>query len=160
MTLWFKILELTGTLVMGAVACYLLLWWRDRSLKRVRTLEAEAFLSKAHSEAEAILRDARILAGQESTQLRQQIEESFAARRLERAELEKRLGERELLINSQLQRIVEAEKGLVMQKEEVKQTQKEATSREFEASTLLKQVREQLQIVSGLTEFEAREALL
>ena len=106
MTFWYKIMELTGTLVMGAVACYLLLWWRDRSLKRVRILETEAILSKAGREAEVILRDARLLASQESIQLRQHIEESFAARRLERAELEKRLGEREGLINSQLQRIV------------------------------------------------------
>ncbi|MCX6887315.1 MAG: ribonuclease Y [Verrucomicrobia bacterium] len=153
-------MELTGTLVMGAVACYLLLWWRDRSLKRVRILETEAILSKAGREAEVILRDARLLASQESIQLRQHIEESFAARRLERAELEKRLGEREGLINSQLQRIVEAEKALLLQKDEVKQTQQEAMKREVEASERLKQVREQLQIVSGLSEFEAREALL
>lgn len=145
---------------MGAVACYLLLWWRDRSLKRVRILETEAILSKAGREAEVILRDARLLASQESIQLRQHIEESFAARRLERAELEKRLGEREGLINSQLQRIVEAEKALLLQKDEVKQTQQEAMKREVEASERLKQVREQLQIVSGLSEFEAREALL
>ena len=160
MTFWYKIMELTGTLVMGAVACYLLLWWRDRSLKRVRILETEAILSKAGREAEVILRDARLLASQESIQLRQHIEESFAARRLERAELEKRLGEREGLINSQLQRIVEAEKALLLQKDEVKQTQQEAMKREVEASERLKQVREQLQIVSGLSEFEAREALL
>ncbi|MEI6565146.1 MAG: ribonuclease Y [Verrucomicrobiota bacterium] len=153
-------MELTGTLVMGAVACYLLLWWRDRSLKRVRILETEAILSKAGREAEVILRDARLLASQESIQLRQHIEESFAARRLERAELEKRLGEREGLINSQLQRIVEAEKALLLQKDEVKQTQQEAMKREVEVSERLKQVREQLQIVSGLSEFEAREALL
>ena len=160
MTFWYKIMELTVTLVMGAVACYLLLWWRDRSLKRVRILETEAILSKAGREAEVILRDARLLASQESIQLRQHIEESFAARRLERAELEKRLGEREGLINSQLQRIVEAEKALLLQKDEVKQTQQEAMKREVEASERLKQVREQLQIVSGLSEFEAREALL
>jgi ribonuclease Y len=126
----------------------------------VRILETEAILSKAGREAEVILRDARLLASQESIQLRQHIEESFAARRLERAELEKRLGEREGLINSQLQRIVEAEKALLLQKDEVKQTQQEAMKREVEASERLKQVREQLQIVSGLSEFEAREALL
>jgi ribonuclease Y len=160
MTFWFKILELTAMLAMGATACYLLLWWRDRSLKRVRMLENEALLAKANSEAEVILRDARLAANQEATQLRQQIEDSFAPRRLERAELEKRLSERETLINSQLQRIVEAEQNVLEQKAAVKHRECLLNQREIEVDTMQRQVRAHLQATAGLTEAQAREALL
>ncbi len=160
MTFWLKILELTAMLVMGAVSCYLLLWWRDRSMSKVRALEFEALLSKAKSDAEVILRDARIAASQETLQLRQQVEDSFTARRLERAELEKRLSEREGLINAQLQRIVETEKSLQEQKEVLKQRQSDLGRQEVEAQSLLNQAREQLQQTAALTEAQAREALL
>src|SRR2546428_764697 len=103
-------------LAAGAALCYLLLWWRDRNFKKVKTLEAEALLGKAHSEADMIVRDARLAASEEASKSRDQLEQSFSARRAERAELERRLGEREALINSQLQRIVEGEKNLQEQK--------------------------------------------
>src|SRR5215472_4911427 len=110
MSPWLNILEGGLSLVAGAVLCYLLLWWKDRNLKHARSMEAEAMLTKARSEAEVIVRDARLAATEEARTLRQETEQSFAARRTERAELEKRLSEREVLINSQLERIVEAEK--------------------------------------------------
>src|SRR3989442_5815904 len=103
-------------LVAGAALCYVLLWWKDRDLKKIRRLEAQARLDQARSEAEMIVRDARLSANQEALKLREQVEQSFAARRAERAELERRLSERETLINSQLQRIVEGEKNLQEQK--------------------------------------------
>src|SRR6267142_4043405 len=91
-------------------ACFLLLWWKDRNLKKVKVLEAETLIAKAHSETDMIRRDARLAANEEAMRLRAEIERSFTDRRAERAELERRLGEREGLINSQLQRIVESEK--------------------------------------------------
>ncbi len=96
----------------GAVICFALLWWRERSLNRARTLEAQVLLDKARSEAEIIKRDASAAASQEALKLREQIEQSFTARRAERAESERRLAERETLINSQLQQMMTAEKGL------------------------------------------------
>lgn len=117
MTLSVNMLEGAGLLLGGALGCFLLLWWKDRNLKKARTLETEALLAKAKSEAEMIVRDARLAANEESLVLREKIEQSFAARRLERAELEKRLSEREALINSQLARIVDAEKSLEEQKD-------------------------------------------
>src|SRR5262245_46919786 len=116
MSSWLNILE--GALLLAGVAvlCYLLLWWKDRGIKRARAMEADAMLTKARSEAEVILRDARLAAADEAKSLREETEKSFASRRAERAELEKRLGEREVLINSQLERIVEAEKTLNEQK--------------------------------------------
>ena len=39
-------------LATGAGLWHLLLCWRDRTLKRVRTLESEAGLARAHNEAD------------------------------------------------------------------------------------------------------------
>ena len=69
-------------------------------------------LEKSKHEAEAIIRDARLAANEEALKIRQETDQSFAARRQERAELEQRLGERETLINAQLERVVQVEKGL------------------------------------------------
>src|ERR1041385_1124384 len=96
----------------GAVICFLLLYWRERNLKNARALEAAALLEKARGEAEILRRDARGVANEEALKLRQEVEQSFAARRAERAESERRLAEREALINSQLERAMDSERTL------------------------------------------------
>src|SRR5436309_2467434 len=111
-----NILEGAVLLAAGAVLCYLLLWWKERSLKKAKALETETLQEKARREADNIVRDAKLAANEEALKLREQIEQSFAARRTERAELERRLSERERLLNTQLERIVEAEKTLSSQK--------------------------------------------
>src|SRR5690242_6451361 len=95
------IVQGAGLMAAGAVLCYLLLWWKERSLKKARALETQALLEKASNEAELIVRDARLAANEEALKLRAQIEQSFAARRAERADLERRLSDREGLINTQ-----------------------------------------------------------
>ncbi len=144
----------------GAVLCFVLLWWRERSLNRARTLEAQALVDKARSEAEIVKRDASAAASQEALKLREQIEQSFAARRTERAESERRLAERETLINSQLQQMMTAEKGLNEQKQTLEKQTEALEARKREVSELKAQVREQLQKASGLSQTEAREQFL
>ncbi len=147
-------------LVAGAALCYVLLWWKDRDLKKIRRLEAQARLDQARSEAEMIVRDARLSANQEALKLREQVEQSFAARRAERAELERRLSERETLINSQLQRIVEAEKGLKQEAEALRQRSQALEAHERELAGLTRQGLEHLQQMAGLTEAQARAEFL
>src|SRR2546421_7204931 len=124
-------------LVAGAVLCYLLLWWKDHNLKKVKTLEAEAFLNKARSEAEMLSRNAHLAANEEALKLREQVEKSFADRRAERAELERRLSERESLINSQLQRIVETEKNLTEQKQALRKRIEAVENQEHDLALLM-----------------------
>src|SRR6478609_8389911 len=112
MSSWLNILQGAVLLAAGAALCYFLIWWKDRNVKKARHAEADALLTQARSDAELMIRDARLAAAEEARKLRQDVEQSFAARRLERMELEKRLTEREGLINSQLQRILESEKNL------------------------------------------------
>jgi ribonuclease Y len=144
----------------GAALCYLLLWWKDRNLKKVKVLEAETLIAKAHSETDMIRRDARLAANEEAMRLREEIEKSFAARRAERAELERRLSERESLINSQLQRIVESEKTVQEQTCALRERALAAEKEKRDLSDRTNQCLEQLQKLAGLSQAEAREELL
>ncbi|HXU77665.1 MAG TPA: ribonuclease Y [Methylomirabilota bacterium] len=160
MILSVTIVEGAGLLLGGALGSALLLWWKDRNLKKARALENEALLGKARNEAEMIVRDARLAANEEALVLREKVEQSFASRRLERAELEKRLGERETLINSQLARIVESEKSLEEQKEAWRKRSDALEKQERELNELTRQGLAQLQLLAGLSETEARAEFL
>ena len=144
----------------GGALCYLLLWWKDRNLKEAKRLEVEALLVKARNEAEALLGTARVTANQEALKLRQEIDRSFSARLAERAELERRLGEREALINSQLQRVVEAEGRVNERRTALRQQAETLEQRQRELQELTRQAGEQLQNLAGLSQAEAREAFL
>jgi ribonuclease Y len=146
--------------VAGAGVCCLVLWWRDRYVRKVRALETEALLGRVRNEAEVITRDARLAASTEARQLLEQTEQSFAARRTERAESERRLAEREALINSQLARVVESEKALDERKAALRKHEAELQSRERDLAELARQGREQLQRMACLSQEQAREALL
>lgn len=155
-----NIFEGAALFVAGAVVCFALLWWRERNLRKAKLIETQALLDRARGEAEIIKRDASVAANQEALKLREQIELSFTARRVERTESERRLAERETLINSQLQQMMAAEKALNEQKQSLeKQTDSLETAR-HELEALKLKTREHLQKSSGLTEPEAREQFL
>jgi ribonuclease Y len=160
MILLANMVEGAAFFVAGATACFVFWWWRDRNLSRTRTLEAQALLNQAKHDAEKITRDAQLAASEQSLKQRADIEQSFAARNAERTEQERRLGEREALINSQLARIVENEKALSEQKEAVRSKGDQLTQQERELTELTRQRREQLQKLAGMGEAEAREKLL
>src|SRR6185312_17115299 len=88
------------------------------------------------------------------------MEQSFADRRAERAESERRLGEREALINSQLQRMMEAEKALKREKEILESQTAAVETGKRDMEEFKTEAREELQKLAGLTEAEAREKLL
>lgn len=155
-----NILEEAALVAVGAGLCYSFLWWRERNLKKIRALEAEAAINKARNEAEVIIRDARLSGTREAADLREQVEQSFASRRAERAELERRLAEREALLNSQLERILEQEKLLHQQKDRLRNEQKALQEREEKLTQDTQQLQARLHEISGLTAQQAREALL
>ncbi len=144
----------------GGALCYLLLWWRDRNVKEAKAMEAEALLAKARSEAEAVLVNARVTANQEAVKLRAELDGSFTARLAERAELEQRLGERENLINSQLQRVVESESRANEQRAALRHQAESLEQRQREIDRLAREAGDELQKLAGLSPAEAREAFL
>lgn len=156
MILLANIFEGAAFFAAGATVCFILLWLRERSLLSAKSLENQALLDKARNEAEAIKRDA----SQEALKFREQVEQSFTDRRAERAESERRLGEREALINSQLQQMMLAEKALNEKKETLETQLTGLESGRREVAELKTHAREELQKLSGLTDSEAREKLL
>jgi ribonuclease Y len=153
-------LEHAGLVLSGAVVCFLFLQWRRQKGVQEEELAGGALVDQARREAEIILRDARLAASEEALKLHAQTDQARVARRAERLELERRLAERETLINSQLQRIVDAEKNLNEEKETLRKRAFALASQENELAELERQSREQLQNLAGLSAAEAREALL
>ncbi len=140
----------------GAALCYGLIWWKERGIRKARAVEAQTVVDKARTEAEIITRDARLAANEEARRLREEVEQSFAARRAERIELERRLSEREGLINSQLQQVVQAEKSLVEQKATFKARTDAFETREKELEQLLDEGRARLKRAAGMHNGEAK----
>jgi len=150
-------LEHASLVLSGAVGCYLFLKWRKL---RQEASQAGGVLAKAQREAEIILHDARLAASQEALKSHKQAEEALAARRAERLELERRLAEREVLINSQLERVVDGEKNLSRQKERLEEQSTEIQTREEDLTRLEVQTRKEMERVAGLSQEEARESFL
>ena len=144
----------------GAALCFLVLWWKDRQRKQSLTDEARTLLEKSRTEAEAITRDARLAASEEALKLRAQTEMSFATRQAERAESERRLGEREALINSQLERMVQAEQKLKDQENSLRTKTEQLEKQRQDLSELMQTRREELKKLSGLNEVEVRQKFL
>jgi ribonucrease Y len=144
----------------GALLTWLLIWYKGAKEKKANQSEAERDMECARAEAEKILREARLAANEQALKLIEETEKSFAARRAERAELERRLSDREILINSQLGKLVDAEKCLDEQKKFLAERNEEARLRENALAEQERKVRETLETVSGLSASEAREAML
>lgn len=152
--------EHAGLVLSGAVLCLLFVQWRKRQTGQVEASESQSQLEQARREAEIILRDARLTASEDALKQHELAEQAVAARRAERLELEKRLAERESLINSQLQRVVEAEKTLAEEKQSLGRQRESLKAREETLSRLESQWSEQLQKAASLSPAEARDALL
>jgi ribonuclease Y len=160
MILLANIYEGAALFVGGAALCFFLIGWRDRNLRKQRQRDAQAILDQARSEAETIKRKAAADANQEGLKLREEIEQSFAARRTEREALERRLTEREALVNAQLERLMETEKNHKEQREALQRRDENLQAQEKQISDLVQERREQLQQLSGLSETEARQQFL
>ena len=106
-------------------------------------------VAKARSEADGITSAAHVAANQEMFKLREEAEQSAAGRRGELAEFERRLSEREALINSQLQRVVEAEKSVGEQKAVLRQRADALEQQRREVAELHRQGLEQLRKTAG-----------
>jgi ribonuclease Y len=160
MILSANILEGAVGLMAGALLGYFFFWWKRRQLQKAQLLESQSLLEKTRREAEAITREAKLAANEEALKLREETEKAFAARRAERAELERRLSERDVLINSQLARVMEAEKNLKAETETLEKKFEALETQRRELERLTRQRVEQLQGLSGLSHAEARAQFL
>ncbi len=119
---------------------------RERNALGAAGREKAAMLEAARREAEAIGREARLAASEEMMKLR--------------SETEKRLSEREALVNIQLENLVREEKSLRAQRTELEAKLAEVEVLRKDAAALAQQSRERLAGLSKLSEAEARAAFL
>jgi ribonuclease Y len=144
----------------GAAVCFAILYWKDQNARKLQADEAQSILEKSRRESDTMIRDARLAANEEALKIREQTEQSFATRRQELAESERRLGERESLINTQLEKLVQVEKSLQDQKSEAQREAEALAAQQQEFKRLTEQRRAQLQALAHLTEAEARTQFL
>jgi len=154
------ILDAAIGLAGGAGLCYLFLTWKGRRAGAAEAHKAQSLLDRARLEAEVLINNCRMAAGQEAPKLREQLEQSLTARRAENAEQERRLNERESLLNSQLSRIIETEKELKQQKDALERKATALENAQQELIELTRERREQLQSLAGISTVEARERFL
>lgn len=146
--------------VAGSAAGYWLWRWKERNIRAALHLSGQSVLDDARRQADAIAREARLQANEEALKIRQETENSFHSRKLELGETERRLVERESLINRQLQSLVEEENRLRDKEGACKLKADELNQLHRDATALARQGREQLEAISKLNEAEARAQLL
>ena len=144
----------------GALGSYWLWRWKDRSVRAAQTIKEQSIVEAAKRQAETIAREARVQANEEALQLRQQTEQSFGERRARIIEAEKRMVERESLINRQLEHLVEEEKSLRAQKQQYEERSDALEQQRAAAAHLLEQRRKDLQAVAKLSEADAKNLFL
>ena len=136
-----------AVILLAGILLGIWIWrWRERSLSAAMGAEKKSVLDTARREAESIIRDARLAANEDTLKLR--------------SETERRLNERESLVNHQLESLVRAEKSLRSQREELEGKLAEVQRLQQETASLAEQRRQQLAAVSRLSEAEARAAFL
>lgn len=149
MSLVLNIAGATVCAVAGAGVCAMILNSKNRRREDVRRRETEAQLEKM-----------RLTAQQEITQLRAQSDQATTTQRQELAEQERRLVERETLLNTQLARVLQTESDLKQQRELVERKSAAAEVTQQELQTLTTQRRQQLEKLSGINGEEARAQFL
>jgi ribonucrease Y len=144
----------------GAVAGLLFWQWKERKSRAATFAEAACLRESAQREAESARREARLSANEDLLKAREELERSFSERRRELDATERRLAEREALINRQLEGLVDTERKVKAQEEELRLRAGELEKRRSELERLAAQRRDELARVAGLSPADARAALL
>ena len=144
----------------GSAVGYWLLRWKERNLRAAAALKEQTMLENARSQAENITREARVIANEEALKLRERTEQSFASRRAELGQAEQRLTERETLITRQFETIVQEERNLRLQKEDLQHQARDLDSERDKLRALENERRAELARVGHLSECDARQQLL
>jgi ribonucrease Y len=146
--------------LIGALLVFIFLRWKEQTLRKARTLETQSLLESTRRDAESLLREARLKANEEALKLRQETEQSFAARLKQITETEARLTQREQLSTQQLESMVAQEKALRAQSEELGKQSAALETQRRELDALSQQRITALATAAKLSEGEARAQLL
>ncbi|MCI5778936.1 MAG: ribonuclease Y [Lentisphaeria bacterium] len=121
---------------------------------------AEKIRSDAEREAEHLLRDARISAKGETIKMREECDAELKERRKEQANVERRLAQREELLDRRADSMDAKQKNLEKQETEIAQLRERLANREQELNRGISRQIDELERISGYSRDEAREVLL
>ncbi|HOW74207.1 MAG TPA: ribonuclease Y [Phycisphaerae bacterium] len=128
--------------------------------RRVAALEeAERIVNEAQKQAEVIVEKAQVNAEKHFIQKQEEFEKQSAKDRDEIKELERKLEKRADNLDKKLDTLSTKERALEQGEQRVKDRETSLTQREEEVSRVLKQQREQLQRISGMSIEEAKQLL-
>ena len=134
--------------------------WKERYWKAALALKEQTILENARREADALARETRLAANEEALKLREKTEAFLASRRQEILESERRLAQRETLINGQLEGLGQQEKSLRLRQDELQKQQAGLETEKEELRQTIQLRKEQLQKEAHMSEADARALLL
>ena len=147
-------------LLAGAALGYFLCLWKERTQAHALAQQEEARRETTQREAENIVREARLAAAEEAHKTREQAETALAGRRSELDQLERRLVDREGLINRQLEGLAQRQQTLNDKDTELERRHENLAKQHRDLEQLAHQRREELQRLAHLNPEEARAQLL
>ena len=149
-----------GWIVLGGAFGYAYVRYKERVRRQQIADSRREQLDAAKREAEALLREARVAANEESIKLRNQAELAYVTRQQEVAAAEQRLAQRECLITTQLEGFIQRERTLQGQQTALDAKDCALEKARAETDALTRERREQLAKVAHLSEADARAEFL
>jgi ribonuclease Y len=142
-----------------------LVWWLvlRRQTKRITARarrQAAKILDEAERSTEARLREAEILSKEKLLQARTEFEKASHKRRAELESLERRLTQKEDLLDKRVEKLDERDKDVTARERETTERERLVTRREEEVDALLQQERGKLEQIAGLTAQQAKDELM
>ena len=144
----------------GIAAGMLLNNWIQKMQKDSANKTADKIRQDAQREAEHILRDARVSAKGETLKMREDCEQEIKERRREQTNIEKRLAQREELLDRRADSMDAKAKNLEKQEKEIETLRERLSNREQELSKSISQQIDELERIAQLGREEARGILL
>ncbi len=147
-------------LLLGGAIGFGVLWWKDLARRRELDAQRERFAHEVELEKQAILRETRLTANEESAKIKEETLKSFDSRRADLEKLETRVAERETLVNRQLEGLVSEEKDLRTQQVALREQREVLEKKMRNLDILIEQRRSSLEDVGRFSREEAKKELL
>jgi ribonuclease Y len=145
---------------LGALACYALLIVTGKNIVQQAKTEANQYKETSKIAAEAKAREIALLAQEEQRKAREQFKQESESTKREIKELEARLTKREDTLDRKLDTLSVKEKHLEDLEGRLTMRDRTVAAKDAELTDILKQQREKLLAISGMSAEQAKEILL
>lgn len=166
MTAMDGLLLLAG-LVVGAGVCAVAFVYRTKTQsvdfqqkKQEAQKESERVIAEARQRADQLVQEAKVEAKEEHLRRREEFEKETANTRNELKELERRISKREDALDRKVEEVAGKEKDLKAKARELEQTEKGLSVKHAHVDQVLKEQKDTLLRITGMSMDEARDLLL